>query len=293
MNTQTCIRGCTLARQHVSQCDSDECRGCLPRPASNGLLCYPCHFRLRQLLQSAAVQHELLLVTAGKSDEQSFTVETIAKTHQPPRTSSDGKFPAPYARSVTVSMSQSEPVRLAALDAAQELSDWLSQIVETVVQHHGLTGPKRLRTAADPREWKWHPVAEDGAASDFDPLVKIGHGNEAEWGQYILTDPPAVFEVRRAADFLLAWLDRLEAMEFVGDEFEAFGSIMSQCHSLAPWREEMARLRGIPCPTCHANALARFGGDENVTCTRCNESIPPERYAIWVRMLADEQREGA
>lgn len=293
-DTQTCIRACLAPRKHATDCEGDECKGCLPRTASNGLLCYPCHYRLRELLQVAAVQHGMLLATAGKSEEQTFTVETIAKTHQPPRTSSDGKFSAPYARTVTVAMSQSEPVRLAALDAAQALSDWISQVTEAVVQQHNLTGPGRLRTAGDPREWKWHPVGSDGAASDYDPLVKIGHGREATWGQYILTDPPATFEVGTASNFLLAWLDRLEGMDFIGDELEVLAETMSQCHSLAPWREEMARLTGIPCPGCHANSLARFGGDENVTCIRCNESIPPDRYGMWIRMLHDEHvQEGA
>jgi len=288
---QTCIRGCSVARQHAIDCDSDQCRGCLPRPATNGLLCYPCHSRLANLVRAIAVQHELLLVTAGKSHEQVLTVETTARTHQPPRVTSDGKYSAPFARTTTASMSQSEPVRLAALDAADELSDWLSQVVETIVQAHDLTGPKRLTTKGDPRQWKWHALTVTGAVSDFDPIVRHGFGRDAMRGQYLLTDPPARFEVKSAAGFLLAWLDRFEVMDCVGDELESFGAIMSQCHSLAPWREEMARLTGIPCPACHANALARFGGDENVTCIRCNESIPPERYGLWVRMLADANAE--
>jgi len=290
-----CTRGCTRARQHVSDCPDEECRGCLPREAEYGLLCFPCHSRLRNLLRALAVQHDLLLATAGKSNEQVLTVETIAKTHQPPRTSSDGKFPAPYARTTTIAMSQSEPVRLAALDAAQELADWLSQVVEMVVQTHDLRGPRRLTTKADPRQWKWHPISDDGGVSDYDPIVTHRDEREVMRGQYILTDPPACFEVHTAADFLLAWLDRFEAMEVVGDEMEAFGKVMSQAHALAPWREQATRLPGIPCPGCQRLSLMRFGGDEDVQCTTpyCREVITPGRYLIWTRMLADEHRERA
>jgi hypothetical protein len=59
---------------------------------------------------------------------------------------------------------------------------------------------------------------------------------------------------------------------------------------LAPWREEAARLKGIECPQCHAIALVRYGGDEHVTCQRCNAHIEPDRYAIWVRVLANERK---
>jgi hypothetical protein len=194
---------------------------------------------------------------------------------------------------VTLSASESEPVRIAAFDAAQELADWLSQVVEMVVQAHRLRGPARLVTGEDdPRRKKWHPVTETGAAS-LDPIVKHGSGRDVMRGQYILTDPDARFEVRQGADFLLAWLDRFEVMECVGDEVEALGELMSRCHALAPWREQVTHVRGIPCPECHATTLVRFGGDEDVTCLRCRASVAPGRYLIWTRMLAEQAREGA
>lgn len=290
-----CIRGCLTPRRHVSDCPDDECFGCQPRPAEHGLLCTGCHRRLRNLVRSLWVQWALLEVTAGAASEQILTAETEARTHQPPRTDSAAPYPsALYAKQVTASASESEPVRIAALDAAQELSDWLSQVLEVVIAVHDLTGPKRLTLLdQDPRRWKWHPVTETGAASDFDPIVTYRGRGEVMRGQYLLTDPPEVFEVKSGADFLLAWLDRFEAMDLVGDELETLGQIMSRSHALAPWREDATRLPGIPCPGCQRLSLMRFGGDEDVQCTTpyCREVIPPERYGIWVRMLADEHRE--
>jgi hypothetical protein len=291
--TRTCAHGCLTARKHGTACLGDECPGCLPRPAEYGHLCYGCHSRLRNLLQNAHGQWALLLATAGKSGEQVLTAETIAKTHQQPRTTSDGRFPAPFAKP-TVGASESEPVRIAALAAAQELADWLSEIVEHVVDVHQLRGPRQVRTGeADTRRKSWHSVHADGnRASRYDPLVTRhdGHGG-LEQGQYIWIDPPKQFAVDTAADFLLAWLDRVEALETVADDLDVLAEVMSRAHALAPWREQVARLRGIPCPECHRPTLVRFGGDEDVTCLRgdCRATIGPARYAIWTRMLAEQE----
>lgn len=287
-----CIRGCTQSRHHLDECADDECYGCLPRLAEHGHLCHSCHRRLRNLVRSIAVQHDLLRVTAGEVAPQSLTAETQAKIRTMPRTDSTAAYPSGlYAKQTALSASESEPVRVAAHDAARELADWLSQVVDTVASAHHAKGPARLASAGDAREWKWHPVTETGAVSDFDPLVRIGHGREAQWGQYLLTDPPAAYAVREAADWLYAWLDRLEALDVVGDETEHLGELMSRCHALAPWREQATRVPGIPCPGCNRLSLMRFGGDEDVQCTTpyCREVVSPARYAIWVRMLAERE----
>lgn len=286
-----CVRGCTAPRQHVPPCTGDDCDGCMPREAKHGRLCYSCHARLRSHLQVVHGQWVLLLVTGGKSLEQLLAAETTARPSNAPRLSSDAKFPGPWARVSTLAMSGSEPVRVAALDAAEALSDWLSQAVEVVAAVGNAVGPTRLHTGqADPRQWKWHPVDPDTGQpkSRFDPVVTYRDRREEMRGQYVLTDPPDTFAVNTAADWLLAWLDRFEEMESVGDDIEVFNDLMSQAHSIAPWREQVARLRGIPCPECHRKALVRFGGDEDVTCLHCRTMIPPARYLIWTRMLVAE-----
>lgn len=294
-STAPCVRGCALPGQHYGDCTDEDCRGCLPRRAEHGHLCHSCHRRLRNLVRSISVQHDLLRATAGDIAPQVLTAETQAKIHTSPRTDSGQPYPATlYAKSVTVSASESEPVRVGAHDAAQELADWLSRVVDLVVAEHHALGPERLRRGGDGREWKWHALTAFGAVSDFDPIVKHGYGSEVMRGQYILTDPPPAYVTRPAADWLYAWLDRLEALECVGDEFEYLGALMSRCHALAPWREEAARVPGIPCPGCQRLSLMRFGGDEDIQCTTpyCRETISPDRYAIWVRMLVDERSAG-
>jgi hypothetical protein len=51
--TEACIRGCSLYNQHLVECMDDMCRGCLPRRAEHGHLCYPCHRRFELMLTDA------------------------------------------------------------------------------------------------------------------------------------------------------------------------------------------------------------------------------------------------
>src|SRR5690349_9476755 len=56
--TEACIRGCSLYRQHLTDCDGftdmgRECTGCLPRRAQYGHLCHTCHRRLELMLHDA------------------------------------------------------------------------------------------------------------------------------------------------------------------------------------------------------------------------------------------------
>lgn len=295
--TAPCIRGCALLDRHLDECADQDCPGCLPRRAEHGLLCHPCHRRLREMVTTIHVQWALLLAVAGRSTEHVLTAETEAKTHQPPRTSSDGRHPNGLFAVPLPSASGSEPVRIAAFDAADELANWLSTIVELVVDKHALRGPSKVvhvDNRGDDRRLVWRPVAEDGASSDFEKLVRLGHGLDAQWGQWRYIDPPAEFRVPSAAAFLCAWLDRFEAIEVVGDEMETLGALLSRSHALAPWREQATRVPGIPCPGCGRLSLMRFGGSEDVQCTtpRCREVVSPSRYAIWTRMLVEERGAG-
>ena len=146
-----------------------------------------------------------------------------------------------------------EPIRLACLDAARELEDWLQVVVCLIEGDYRMAGPR-----------------EDTIASCTSWLV--ANIERLEWREDISDRVFAPADPKRPA--------------------QALGDIMSRAHSLAPWRESVARLRGIPCPECHAVALVRFGGDQDVTCLRCQATMPPQRYGIWTRILADEHRAG-
>ena len=267
----TCIRGCTTPRRHVfvedqgRGCD-DECRGCLPREAEYGGLCFHCHKRLRRMLEEAPGQHAILHADIPPSFAQHLHAETTARLRTGWRT--DTAQPIPnglFAAAVGGAAQESEPIRIACLDVAQALADWLSQLVERLCDDYAMTGPARML---------------NGPESD---PTRCGH-------------PPWRFEVTTAAPWLVDQLIRIESYPSVGDDFEALRTLMAQAHALRPWRDQVSRIPGIPCPHCHRPTLVRYGGEEDVECQTswCQSVFTPARYGLWVRMLAQERaREGA
>lgn len=246
-----CARGCTRARRHLAAClDQDACRGCQPREAEFGWLCYGCHKRLENLLKNIPGQAALLLAMADARGEVELSAPTTARlSAASPRTTTARDVRPLYAHRSAVVYGPSEPIRLACLDAVRELEDWLQVTVCLIEGDYQMAGPQ-----------------EDTIAS------------YAAW--------------------LLASIERLEWREDVSDRVfapakderqnQSLGDIMSRAHSLAPWREQVARLHGIPCPECQATTLVKFGGDDDVTCIRCQATMDQNRYGIWTRMLADE-----
>ena len=263
-----CARGCTRARQHVEECDVQECSGCLPRSAEHGRLCPSCHRRLLQWIDVAPAQVHLLRMVVGKvlPGAMPGVVETNAKIVTTWRTDSGQGYPSSlYAKSSTPAYAESEPIRTAALDLAQDIEDWLSEQVEMLVDAHGMTGPDR-------------------ALSGFErDLIRLG------------APPPARFVLGPACRWLAAQIGRLEEVEHIADLWDELGERMSHAHALAPWRQQASSLDGISCPHCQRMSLVLYGGDDFVTCTTswCQSTFEWERYAIWARMLVAAREEGA
>jgi uncharacterized CHY-type Zn-finger protein len=251
----------------------------MPREAEHGLLCYSCHKRLENYLQHAYGQWLLLQATVEPSTEQKLTVETTAKIRDGWRTSTDQPFQGPYARQIGAVAFESEPLRVAAKDVAQEMSDHLAELVERLVDDYHARGPERVQTEYE---------RNGGMRKVWRPANLYREHEGYEW-----VEPPTRFEVDSAATWLRAQIERLEHCDDIADVFEALADVMSRAHALAPWREQVAKVKGIPCPECQRVSLVRFGGDENVTCLTpwCKSSFTPQRYGIWVQMLAAEQED--
>lgn len=239
---RACARGCTVWNRHLAACeDRDECRGCQPRDAEYGNLCFGCHKRLTNLLEVAPWQVALLTFMAGHRGEVELSALTTAAPPLKWRVDSDEVLRTLYAKPTESAFGSSEPYRLAVVDAEREIQDRLDL-------------------------WAVHLV------NDYQQAGPEGH------------------DVTGTAAWLRVHIERLEYREGIGDELEKFMSIMSSAHSLAPWREQVARLRGIPCPECHTTTLVMFGEDDFVSCLRCKATMSHERYGIWTRILAEEQR---
>ncbi len=130
MITAACARGCTIARQHKSECehtDDGKCRGCLPRRADHGLLCWPCHRRLDLTLHDAPTVDAWLTANLG-------TGEGARVREDYERSATDG---APV------------PIKVAVYDQRQVLRDHYAAWTDELCETENLTGPKRHTVATD------------------------------------------------------------------------------------------------------------------------------------------------
>lgn len=272
--TTPCIRGCTMRGRHIEDCDDhDICRGCLPRLAEFGLLCYTCHIRLAEAVQLAPMQAELLDSSLVPSSQTDYSSPPKAKLSDGWRMDSGDPHYIYVMASQHGASDRSLPLRVTCLDTARELADLLSQFVDHLAQRYDAVPPPVLTTAGeggDRRRKAWRG------------------GEERDEGRYVWIDPDPTYGVSSASRWLLGNLARWELLETVGDDAEALFEVMSRAHALAPWREEAKRLPGIPCPYCKRSALKKFGGKEDVTCTACETDIPHERYLIWARIYEEE-----
>ena len=124
--TEACVRGCALLRQHMTDCMDADCRGCLPRRAERGHLCWPCHRRFELMLTDAPTVYRWLTGNMAT-----------------------GQGAATDAEVITGSREQPAPINAAILDVRDLLSDQLTEWVDEWCEVKSLTGPSRHTIDAD------------------------------------------------------------------------------------------------------------------------------------------------
>lgn len=131
--TAACIRGCGMLRRHLTDCDGydstgRECRGCLPRRAEHGRLCWPCHRRFELMLTDAPVVYRWLSGNLGAGQGAARAKEDFE------RGKTDGS-PA--------------PIKVMIFDQRQLLADRLTAWADDFADHKGLSGPERHTVEQD------------------------------------------------------------------------------------------------------------------------------------------------
>lgn len=213
-----CVRECSYRNRHLDDCDKADCRGCLPRRADHGHLCWPCHRRLELILTdmpNVAAWLDVHLPAGQRSSAKQDWERSGTQEYPPP------------------------PIDLGIHDVIGDIHAKLKGWVELLTERFELHGPD--------------------------------HADIASTSTYLLTH-----------------IDRVESSDFTKDLWEELATVTSEAHALAPWRPELRRVEGIPCPECHNCALVIFGGEEDVSCLECRLIIPKERYLIWTRIAAAE-----
>lgn len=128
--TSACIRGCALRRRHLTDCDGttdDTCRGCLPRRAEYGRLCWPCHRRFELMLHDAPIAYRWL---TGSMSKTSGGIDPNGRV-----TGGGDEAPA--------------PLNVDILDVRDLLADRLACWVDDLAEDRNLTGPDTHTVAAD------------------------------------------------------------------------------------------------------------------------------------------------
>jgi hypothetical protein len=122
-----CIRGCTINRQHLADCEGDPCRGCVPRLAEHGLLCWPDHRHLERMLKEAPTVYDWLgtHLPAGSGS----ALREWKQHHK-----IDGSPP---------------PLNVHIFDVRQRMADEYAAWVDLVCEQRGTRGPDRHSVKAD------------------------------------------------------------------------------------------------------------------------------------------------
>lgn len=122
--------------------------------------------------------------------------------------------------------------------------------------------------------------------------LDILHVSLSGWVDALVEDTDLVGpdhrDITSTSSYLLTHLDRVEAADWADAMWDELAQNCSDAHAMAPWRPELRRVDGIPCPECHSCALVIFGGEEDVSCLECRTIIPKQRYLIWTRIAAEE-----
>jgi hypothetical protein len=129
---QYCVRGCVRLRRHLRDCDGDDvCRGCEPRLADHGNLCWPCHRRLELMLTQAEIVERWLTGNLPSGQGASRAKEDYERTG-----GSDGS-PA--------------PLKVAVFDCRRLIADSLAEYVDEFCEINSLHGPDAHTIVADSR----------------------------------------------------------------------------------------------------------------------------------------------
>lgn len=165
------------------------------------------------------------------------------------------------------------------------------------VQHWLLTNLDRTTNAAATDDQVRHTKAEAPPIPirvDILDLIGETAAVTRSWTTMAADDAnlhgPESSSVHSSVGFLATHLERIAAADWVRDLWDELADLSSRAHALAPWRREVRRCPGIPCPDCQRPALVVFGGDDVVSCQSCRAVFDRGRYEIWTRILIEDAR---
>lgn len=122
-------RTCTIRDHHLNTCDNPDCKGCLPRPAEVGMLCYVCWTKFE-----AALSEVVDVVTHLRSITKAATSDAPGKTQFGPSVIVPVTWQAADNIRVALAMVAGFPAHpIPSTATLQEVARDVSRLVESIV----------------------------------------------------------------------------------------------------------------------------------------------------------------
>lgn len=314
----TCVRGCTVRKQHAPDCPAEDWTEGYWHTATTAQLAEACnadlwphvrnrdHASVDMLAYTTCLgckpreaKHGLLCATCHRimlnwlDPSQPDEPETLMGAYVwLTRNVPKGSNNAARQDWETRGGGKSAPMPLTerVFDQRAQLERLVSGLLRDLCSLHGLVGPG----------W-WHERLKVKQAR-----LRGGEAPAAEVGPSLrLPQPGNEQDMRFGLEYLWTWLDRIEAdtqtvrvdgwrqLALIEDWYATIGQAMEAAHKVCPWRPEMKRCRGVECPECQRTSLVFKGGQSFATCLTCGATYDREVYDRWSSLLAHEAKQRA
>lgn len=261
-----CLTGCSSFGAHKPGCEDEECRGCVPREASEGGLCGRCWGNLQRDIRTAPSIVDWIREHVVPSSQQALMQESTVKVRGP-RTDSEGAFYIGLA-SPTRGSEGFEPLSASAVDDADELHAELTSWALLILEQH----PSRL----NPRR----PVGQ-----------RRNHAGEVVG---IMPDSDATTSVCK---FLATHLEWAADQEWVGDMVSEVGKLVRTFLARYPQAERSRYLADVRCPACERTSMtytppAWAGQPFLVQCDHhaCGCIVPESHFGLFMAMVVEDRK---
>lgn len=292
MDRRCVISGCRELGEHLDDCRSDRCKGCLPRATERGLVCNSDRTGLSAMLTDIRELDGQLREVEDPVDHAEDWVAVPVPTTDPGRLRPRRWLrPAREAEDVLARVLPAGLVK-SSLGAGARVSGSKEPAAPSDVDRLDLTAsPRAAFPTAAGRANKADQIGRLPVAADLDLWVR--DWRDALFPGQHLPDPSVPALARWLSDRLGEACDRHSAIdEFAVEMAELRRALRAKLGLNAPPRQ---LCKGVSCRSCDWKTLYREGG--LISCGHCGLHYSEKDYKTWVGMLnsktIEKLREGA
>lgn len=295
-----CLSGCTSLGQHMSHCDDEACRGCMPRTTEIGNLCGRCWSNLQRDVRTAPSIVDWIR-------------EHVAPSSQWGERVNSKEIDAPA------------PLGINAVDDADELHAMLASWALLVLEEHpsGLhlrvTNVRKtlptVREVTQPAYKAWCDLCGVIQQSDSFTVLQTAlqthathadvqvRQNQRRWSEVqelrprdvgVLPDSDATVSICK---FLATHLEWCAGQDWVDEMVREVGSQVRTLLARYPDAERSRHLDNARCPACERTSMVYtpptwLGADILVQCDHnaCGCIVPEDHWGLFMAMVAEDRK---